>query len=118
MAVEPDDQRHIVGDDKLDAVFIVNMLFPERRQVHFHGVEEIAPFIRIVGSNAVACDGAGQREHGAALRVEGQRRWRDRRAGRRNLHIAVQIAQIVFNALALFVGQFPRGCAWKKVQPR
>jgi hypothetical protein len=30
------------------------MLFPERRQMNFHRIEEIAPFIRRVGGDPVA----------------------------------------------------------------
>jgi hypothetical protein len=46
LAVKGDNQRQAVGGDQLDAVFIIDMLFPEGRQMNFHRIKEVAPFIR------------------------------------------------------------------------
>ncbi|MOA15441.1 hypothetical protein D3C78_1355990 [compost metagenome] len=58
MTIQGDNQRNGVGMDQLDAIFIINVLLPKRRQMHFDGVEIIAPFIGIVGGDAIARDRA------------------------------------------------------------
>jgi hypothetical protein len=66
--------------DELDAVFVVNILLPEGRQVHFNRVEIVTPLVGIVGCNAVAGNGARYAQNGVTLGVQveryGGRRWR------------------------------------------
>ena len=77
MAVQGDDQRQRIGMDKLNAVFVINVLLPEG-QMHFNRVEVVAPFIGIVSCDAITGDGARHAEHGVALcvQIEGDRRSR------------------------------------------
>ncbi len=70
VTIEGDHQRDGVGVDQLNAVFIINVLFPERRQMHLSRVEVVTPFIGIVSGNTVAGNGARHAEHGVALGIE------------------------------------------------
>ena len=118
MAVQTNNQRHIIGLDKLNTVLIGNMLFPERREMHFHGVEEVTPLIWFIGGDAVASNGARQHKNGIALRCERQHRRGNGRAGRWHALILIKIIEVVFNALTLFIGQFSGGCPRKLMEPR
>ena len=69
MTIEGDNQRQRIGMDELDAVFVVNILFPEGRQVYFNRVEIVTPFVGIVGCDAVAGNGARHAQNGVALGV-------------------------------------------------
>ena len=40
--------------------------------MNFNGIKEVAPFIEVVGGDAVASDGSGDAINGAALFVQGQ----------------------------------------------
>jgi hypothetical protein len=42
--------------DKLNAVFIIDVLLPERGQMNFNGIEIVTPFVGIVGGDTVAGD--------------------------------------------------------------
>ncbi len=78
MAVQGDDQRQRIGMDKLNAVFVINVLLPWGRQMHFNGVEVVTPFIGIVSRDATTGDGARHAEHGVvfSVQIEGDRRSR------------------------------------------
>ena len=78
MTVKGDDQRQAIGGDQLNAVFVIDMLFPERRQMDLHRIEKIAPFIRRVGGDPVAGNGPRHRVDGVALFIQRQS---DGRAG-------------------------------------
>ncbi len=72
MAVERDHQRQRIGADKLNHVLVGNILLPERRQMDFNRVEEVAPLIKIVAVDAVARNRVGDGEHRIALRIQGE----------------------------------------------
>ena len=116
MTVKGDNQRQAVGGDQLDAVFIVDMLFPERRQMNFNRIEEIAPFIWRVGGDPVAGDGACHRIDGITLFVQRQSDRRAGRTGRRHLLGVAQLGNILLNSLALIRRKLPRGSVAKGVQ--
>lgn len=116
MTVKGDNQRQAVGGDQLDAVFIVDMLFPERRQMNFNRIEEIAPFIRRVGGDPVAGDGACHRIDGITLFVQRQSDRRAGRTGRRHLLGVAQLGNILLNSLALIRRKLPRGSVAKGEQ--
>lgn len=73
MTIEGDNQRQRIGMDELDAVFVVNILLPEGRQVHFNRVEIVTPLVGIVGCNAVAGNGARYAQNGVTLGVQVER---------------------------------------------
>ncbi len=110
MAVEGDHQRQRIGADKLNHVLVGNILLPERRQMHFNRVEEVAPLIEIVTVNAVARDRVGNGENRIALRIQGER---DRCGGgtrqARRLLSTGQRLDIGFNRAPLF---------WRKLTVR
>lgn len=72
VAIQRDHQRQRVGVNEFNAVFIVNVLFPEGRQMHFNGIEVVAPLIRIVGGDTVAGDRVGQNNDAIAFSIQRQ----------------------------------------------
>jgi hypothetical protein len=70
VAIKRNDQRQSVGTDKLNAVFVIDILLPERRQMDFNRIEIVAPFVRGIGRNPVAGDRTGDADDGITLRVE------------------------------------------------
>ncbi|MNN26138.1 hypothetical protein D3C81_1396370 [compost metagenome] len=116
MAIQGNHQRDGIRMDQLNAIFVINILFPERRQMHLDGVEIVAPFIGIVGVNAVAGDRARHAEHSIALRVQRQGDGRGAGAGRAwRLQDTVQRIEVIFNRAALFRCEFARGGSGKGV---
>lgn len=116
MSVKGDNQRQAVGGDQLNAVFVVDMLFPERRQMDFHRIEKVAPFIRRVGSDPVASDGSRHRVDRITLFIQRQSDGRGRCAGRRDLQGATELRKILFDSLTLIGRKRPRSGVAKGVQ--
>ena len=91
---------------------------PERRQMNFNRIEEIAPFIRRVGGDPVAGDGACHRIDGITLFVQRQSDRRAGRTGRRHLLGVAQLGNILLNSPALIRRKLPRGSVAKKACSR
>ena len=117
MTIEGDNQRQRIGMDELDAVFVVNILLPEGRQVHFNRVEIVTPFVGIVGCDAVAGNGARHAQNGVALGVQVERYGGGAGAGRaRRKPGSVQRVEILLNGAAFLWRKLARVCPGKRVQ--
>ena len=103
VVIENNHQRQAVGWDQRDAVLVVDMLFPERRQVNLHRVEEVSPFVGLIRRNAIAGDGAGDGINGVALLIQFQGDRRDAGAGRRYLLRLAEAIEILFDRLAFII---------------
>ncbi|SQB36993.1 Uncharacterised protein [Citrobacter koseri] len=56
--------------DQLNVIFVIDVLFPERRQMNLNGIKVISPFIGIVGRNAVTRNGMGQNNDVITLGIQ------------------------------------------------
>lgn len=70
MAVQRDNQRYCIGMDYLNAIFVIDVLFPERGKVYLNGIKIVAPFVRIVGSDAVTCNRTSKHDDAITLGIQ------------------------------------------------
>jgi hypothetical protein len=71
--------------------------------MHFHRVEEVAPFVRVIGGDAIARNGAGHREDGIALLVQRQYGRGNACPRRRHLTGVVETFKVLFHRAAFWL---------------
>ena len=72
--------------------------------MNFNGIKEVAPFVEVIGGDAVARNGAGDAIHGTALFVQRQVDRRGAGARRWQLLVTAEAFEVFFYGAALFIG--------------